>query len=33
MYGFRYNATRDGYLVEEESVRLNHRIFRIIGEG
>jgi hypothetical protein len=33
MYGFRYNATRDGYLVEEESMRLNHRIFRIIGEG
>jgi site-specific DNA recombinase len=32
-YGFRYNATRDGYLVEEEGMRIVERIFRMIGEG
>src|SRR5215217_5464733 len=32
-YRFRYNATRDGYLVEEESMRIVERIFRTIGEG
>ena len=32
-YGFRYNATRDGYLLEEESMRVVRRIFRMIGEG
>jgi site-specific DNA recombinase len=31
-YGFRYNATRDGYLVEDESMRVVQRIFRMIGE-
>jgi len=32
-YRFRYNATRDGYLVEEESMCIVERIFRTIGEG
>ena len=31
--GFRYNTTRDGYLVEDESMRIVERIFRMIGEG
>jgi site-specific DNA recombinase len=31
-YGFRFNATRDGYLVEEESMRVVQRILRMIGE-
>lgn len=31
-YGFRYNASRDGYLVEEESMRVVRRIFGMIGE-
>jgi len=30
-YRFRYNATRDGYLVEEETMRVVERIFRMIG--
>jgi site-specific DNA recombinase len=31
-YGFRYNGTRDGYLVEEESMRVVQRVLRMIGE-
>lgn len=31
-YGFRYNATRDGYLVEEESMSVVRRVFRLVGE-
>jgi site-specific DNA recombinase len=31
-YGFRYNAARDGYLVEEESMRVVRRIFGMVGE-
>src|SRR5215204_1657013 len=30
-YGFRYNATRDGYEVDEEAMRVVRRIFRMIG--
>jgi site-specific DNA recombinase len=31
-YGFGFNASRDGYLVEEESMRVVQRILRMIGE-
>ena len=31
-YGFGYNAARDGYVVQEESMRVARRIFRMIGE-
>ena len=30
-YGFRYNNARDGYEVDEESMAVVKRIFRIIG--
>src|ERR687890_226452 len=30
-YGFRYNATRDGYEVDEETMRVVRRIFRMVG--
>jgi site-specific DNA recombinase len=30
-YGFRYNATRDGYEVDEEAMRVVRRIFRMVG--
>jgi DNA invertase Pin-like site-specific DNA recombinase len=31
-YGFQYNATRDGYLVEEEGMLVVRRTFGMIGE-
>lgn len=30
-YEFRYNAARDNYLVDEESMRIIRRIFRMVG--
>lgn len=30
-YGFKYNAARDGYEVDEEQMRLVRRIFHMIG--
>ena len=30
-YGFRYNAVRDGYEVDEEAMRVVRRIFRMVG--
>jgi site-specific DNA recombinase len=30
-YGFRYNATRDGYEVDEEAMRVVRRIFSLVG--
>ncbi len=30
-YGFRYNGSRDGYLVDEEAMPVVRRIFRMIG--
>ncbi len=30
-YGFRYNDARDNYVVDEESMRIIARIFRMIG--
>jgi site-specific DNA recombinase len=30
-YGFRYNANRDGYEVDEEAMRVVKRIFRMVG--
>jgi site-specific DNA recombinase len=30
-YGFRFNATRDGYLVDEEPMRIVRRIFQMVG--
>jgi site-specific DNA recombinase len=30
-YGFLYNATRDNYTVDEESMRIIGRIFRMVG--
>src|SRR5215212_5159006 len=30
-YGFRYNATRDGYEVDEEAMQVVRRIFRMVG--
>jgi site-specific DNA recombinase len=30
-YGFRYNATRDNYVVNEEEIRVIRRIFRMVG--
>jgi site-specific DNA recombinase len=32
-YGFRMNATRDGYEVDEEKMATVRRIFRMVGEG
>ena len=31
-YGFGYNAARDGYVVQEESMRVVRRVFRMVGE-
>jgi site-specific DNA recombinase len=31
-YGFRYNAARDGYEVNEEAMQIVRSIFRMIGE-
>jgi site-specific DNA recombinase len=31
-YGFQYNSARDGYLVNEESMRVVRRIFLVVGE-
>src|SRR5215210_7379719 len=30
-YGFKYNATRDGYEVDEEKMRIVRRIFYMVG--
>src|SRR5215210_597592 len=30
-YGFRYNASRDGYIVNEETMAVVRRIFRMVG--
>jgi hypothetical protein len=30
-YGFKYNATRDGYLVDEEVISVVKRVFHMIG--
>ncbi len=30
-YGFRYNPTRDGYIVDEEAMLVVRRVFRMIG--
>jgi site-specific DNA recombinase len=30
-FGFRYNASRDGYLVDEEAMSVVRRIFRMVG--
>jgi site-specific DNA recombinase len=30
-YGFRYNASRDGYIVDEETMAVVRRIFRMVG--
>src|SRR5215211_7440638 len=30
-YGFRYNAARDGYEVDEEEMAVVHRIFRMVA--
>src|SRR5918998_3275922 len=30
-YGFRYNATRDGYFVDEETMSVVRGIFRMVG--
>jgi hypothetical protein len=32
-YGFRYNAARDGYEVDEERMRIVRRIFAMVAEG
>src|SRR5215218_1480873 len=31
-YGFKYNAMRDGYIVEEKTMRTVSRIFHMIGK-
>jgi site-specific DNA recombinase len=31
-YGFKYDATRDGYEVDENAMQVVRRIFRMIGE-
>jgi site-specific DNA recombinase len=31
-YGFKHNAMRDGYIVEEKTMRTVRRIFRMIGK-
>src|ERR671938_1959732 len=31
-YGFKYNASRDGYEVDKEAMRVVRSIFRMIGE-
>jgi len=30
-YGYRYNETRDSYVVDEETMRVVYRIFRMVG--
>ena len=30
-YGYRYNDTKDGYLVEEETMSVVRRVFRMVG--
>jgi site-specific DNA recombinase len=30
-YGFKYNDTRDGYVVDEEKMRVVQRIFKMVG--
>lgn len=30
-YGFRYNATKDNYVVNEEEMRVVRRIFQMVG--
>src|SRR5215218_9207224 len=30
-YGFRYNAARDGYVVDEEKMQVVRQIFRMVG--
>ena len=30
-YGFRFNETRDGYLVDEDRMAVVKRIFRMVG--
>jgi hypothetical protein len=30
-YGFKYNATRDGYLVDEGVISVVKRVFHMIG--
>ena len=30
-FGFRYNASRDGYVVDEDAMRTTARIFRMVG--
>jgi site-specific DNA recombinase len=30
-YGFKYNATRDGYLVDEVAMSVVRRVFRMVG--
>jgi site-specific DNA recombinase len=30
-FGFKYNATRDGYMVDEEKMRIVRRIFHMVG--
>jgi site-specific DNA recombinase len=30
-YGFKYNATRDGYVVDEEAMIVVRRVFRMLG--
>ncbi len=30
-FGFRYNETRDGYEVDEETIGVVKRIFRMVG--
>jgi site-specific DNA recombinase len=32
-YGFRYNATRDGYEVEQQDMAVVKRIFEMVGSG
>jgi site-specific DNA recombinase len=31
-YGFRFNESRDNYVVDDETMSIVHRIFRMIGE-
>jgi site-specific DNA recombinase len=30
-YGFKYDATRDGYIVDEDEIQVVQRIFRMVG--
>ncbi len=31
-YGFRYNETRDAYVIGEDAMRIVRRIFRLVAE-